>query len=146
MRLRQEDLCKRLMVKLEDEDSLDSGSVSREWSFLLSYEMFNPSYGLFEYSAHDNYTLQINHALGANPEHLDYVKFIGRIFGLAAFHHRFLNAYFVPGFYKMVLNKKMNLKDLEAVDYELYKGLTWMLCVLAVVVVVVVFGWWIFLS
>src|SRR6266702_712489 len=41
----------------------------------------------------------------ANPEHLDYVKFIGRILGLAAFHHRFLNAYFVSGFYKMVLNK-----------------------------------------
>ena len=25
----------------------------------------------------------------------------------------------------MVLNKKVNLKDLEVVDYELYKGLTW---------------------
>ncbi len=40
----------------------------------------------------------------------------------------------------MVLNKKVNLKDLEAIDYELYKGLTWMLSVLIVVVVVVVFG------
>lgn len=91
--------------------------------------MFNPSYGLFEYSAHDNYTLQINPASGVNPEHLDYFKFIGRVLGLAVFHHRFLDAYFVPGFYKVVLGKRVNLKDLEAVDYELYKGLTWMLCV-----------------
>jgi E3 ubiquitin-protein ligase NEDD4 len=129
-RVRPEDLRKRLMVKFEGEDALDYGGVSRKWFFLLSHEMFNPSYGLFEYSAHDNYTLQINPASGVNPEHLDYFKFIGRVLGLAVFHHRFLDAYFVPGFYKMVLNKKVNLKDLEAVDYELYKGLTWMLCVL----------------
>ena len=129
MRFRPDDLRKRLMVKFEGEDALDYGGVSREWFFLLSHEMFNPSYGLFEYSAHDNYTLQINPASGVNPEHLDYFKFIGRVLGLAVFHHRFLDAYFVPGFYKMVLGKRVNLKDLEAVDYELYKGLNWMLCV-----------------
>ncbi|KAI0030488.1 hypothetical protein K488DRAFT_54121, partial [Vararia minispora EC-137] len=127
MRLRPEDLKKRLMVRFEGEDGLDYGGVSREWFFLLSHEMFNPSYGLFEYSAHDNYTLQINPASGINPEHLDYFKFIGRCLGLAIFHHRFLDAYFVPSIYKMILGKKVNLKDLEAVDYELYKGLTWML-------------------
>ena len=129
MRLRPDDLRKRLMVKFEGEDALDYGGVSREWFFLLSHEMFNPSYGLFEYSAHDNYTLQINPASYVNPEHLDYFKFIGRVLGLAIFHHRFVDAYFVPGFYKTVLGKKVNIKDLEAVDYELYKGLTWMLCV-----------------
>jgi E3 ubiquitin-protein ligase NEDD4 len=129
MRLRPDDLRKRLMVKFEGEDALDYGGVSREWFFLLSHEMFNPSYGLFEYSAHDNYTLQINPASGVNPEHLDYFKFIGRVLGLAIFHHRFVDAYFVPGFYKMTLGKRVNIKDLEAVDYELYKGLTWMLCV-----------------
>ncbi|KAH8984547.1 hypothetical protein EDB86DRAFT_141768 [Lactarius hatsudake] len=41
-----------------------------------------------------------------NPEHLDYFKFIGRVLGLAVFHHRFLDAYFVPSFYRMVLGKK----------------------------------------
>jgi hypothetical protein len=34
---------------------------------------------LFEYSAHDNYTLQINPNSGVNPEHLNYFKFIGRV-------------------------------------------------------------------
>ena len=123
MRLRPEDLRKRLMVKFEGEDALDYGGVSREWFFLLWQEIFNPSYGLFEYSAHDNYTLQINPASGVNPEHLDCFKFIGRVVGLAVFHHRFLHAYFVPGFYKMVLNRNVSLKDLETIDYELYKGM-----------------------
>ena len=40
-----------------------------------------------------------------------------------------MDAYFVPAFYDTVLNKTVNLKDLEAVDYELYEGPTWTLCV-----------------
>jgi E3 ubiquitin-protein ligase NEDD4 len=72
--------------------------------------------------------LQINPASGVNPQHLDYFKFIGRVLCLAIFHCHILDVSFVPAFYKMVLNKKVNLKDLEAVDYGLYKGLMWMLC------------------
>lgn len=101
----------------------------REWFFLLSHEIFNPSYGLFEYSTHDNYTLQINPASGINPDHLSYFKFIGRTVGLAIFHRRFLDAYFVPSFYKMLLGKPVSLPDLEAVDADLHRSLLWMLCV-----------------
>lgn len=107
-------------------------SPNREWFFLLSHEIFNPSYGLFEYSAHDNYTLQINSSSSINPDHLSYFKFIGRCLGLAVFHRRFLDAYFVPSFYKMILSKKATLADLESVDQELHKGLVWMLSVLFV--------------
>jgi E3 ubiquitin-protein ligase NEDD4 len=64
MRLRTEDLCKWFMVKFEGEDALNYGGVSRVWFFLLSHEMFDPSYY--------NYTLQVNPASGVNPEHLDY--------------------------------------------------------------------------
>ena len=89
--------------------------------------MFNPFYCLFEYSAHDNYTLQINPASGVNPEHLNYFKFIGRCLGLGIFHRRFLDAYFIVSFYKMILRKKITLSDLESVDAELFRGLAWML-------------------
>ncbi|KAH8825350.1 hypothetical protein DL96DRAFT_1612904 [Flagelloscypha sp. PMI_526] len=122
-----EDLKRRLMVSFEGEDGLDYGGVGREWFFLLSHEIFNPSYGLFEYSTHDNYTLQINPASGINPDHLSYFKFIGRCLGLAIFHRRFLDAYFVPSFYKMVLGKNMTLVDLESVDADLHRSLVWML-------------------
>ncbi|KAJ7366908.1 hypothetical protein DFH08DRAFT_1072314 [Mycena albidolilacea] len=127
MALNAEDLKRRLMVNFEGEDGLDYGGVGREWFFLLSHEIFNPSYGLFEYSTHDNYTLQINPASGINPDHLSYFKFIGRCLGLAIFHRRFLDAYFVPSFYKMILGKAMALTDLEAVDADLHRSLNWML-------------------
>src|ERR1700760_4901909 len=101
--------------------------LNREFFFLLSHEMFNPFYCLFEYSAHDNYTLQINPNSGVNPEHLNYFKFIGRVVGLGIFHRRFLDAYFIVSFYKMILKKKITLQDLESVDAGLHRGLTWML-------------------
>lgn len=127
MRQQPNDLKKRLMIKFDGEDGLDYGGLSREFFFLLSHEMFNPFYCLFEYSAHDNYTLQINPHSGINPEHLNYFKFIGRVLGLAIFHRRFLDAYFIVSFYKMILKKKITLSDLESVDADYHRSLQWML-------------------
>ena len=54
--------------------------------------MFNPYYGLFEYSAMDNYTLQINPFSGlCNEEHLNYFKFIGKVAGMAVYHGKLLD-------------------------------------------------------
>ncbi|KAK9455898.1 hypothetical protein V1511DRAFT_487821 [Dipodascopsis uninucleata] len=127
MRQSPQDLKKRLMIKFEGEEGLDYGGVSREFFFLLSHEMFNPFYCLFEYSAHDNYTLQINPHSGINPEHLNYFKFIGRVVGLAIFHRRFLDAFFIGAFYKMVLKKRVVLADMEGVDADFYRNLAWTL-------------------
>lgn len=127
MRQSASDLKKRLMIKFDGEDGLDYGGLSREFFFLLSHEMFNPFYCLFEYSAHDNYTLQINPHSGVNPEHLNYFKFIGRVVGLAIFHRRFLDSFFIGAFYKMMLRKKVTLQDMEGVDEDLHRNLTWVL-------------------
>lgn len=126
MRQTPDDLKKRLMIKFDGEEGLDYGGVSREFFFLLSHDMFNPFYCLFEYSSHDNYTLQINTNSGINPEHLNYFKFIGRVVGLGVFHRRFLDAFFVGALYKMMLHKKVVLQDMEGVDAEFYRSLQWM--------------------
>lgn len=127
MRQTPEDLKKRLMIKFDGEEGLDYGGVSREFFFLLSHDMFNPFYCLFEYSSHDNYTLQINPNSAINPEHLNYFKFIGRVVGLGVFHRRFLDAFFVGALYKMMLHKKVVLQDMEGVDAEFYRSLKWIL-------------------
>uniref|UniRef100_A0A3B4FJ17 E3 ubiquitin-protein ligase n=1 Tax=Pundamilia nyererei TaxID=303518 RepID=A0A3B4FJ17_9CICH len=87
MSLKRPDVLKaRLWIEFESEKGLDYGGVAREWFFLLSKEMFNPYYGLFEYSATDNYTLQINPNSGlCNEDHLSYFKFIGRVAGMATY-------------------------------------------------------------
>lgn len=40
---------------------------NREWLYLLSHEMLNPYYGLFQYTRDDIYTLQINPDSAVNP-------------------------------------------------------------------------------
>ncbi|MPC76139.1 E3 ubiquitin-protein ligase SMURF2 [Portunus trituberculatus] len=67
MKMRPKDLRKRLMVKFKGEEGLDYGGVAREWLYLLSHEMLNPYYGLFQYSRDDIYTLQINPDSSINP-------------------------------------------------------------------------------
>ncbi|XP_069483147.1 E3 ubiquitin-protein ligase NEDD4-like isoform X3 [Ambystoma mexicanum] len=129
MSVKRPDVLKaRLWIEFESEKGLDYGGVAREWFFLLSKEMFNPYYGLFEYSATDNYTLQINPNSGlCNEDHLSYFTFIGRIAGLAVFHGKLLDGFFIRPFYKMMLGKHITLKDMESVDSEYYNSLKWIL-------------------
>uniref|UniRef100_A0A8C9S8I3 E3 ubiquitin-protein ligase n=1 Tax=Scleropages formosus TaxID=113540 RepID=A0A8C9S8I3_SCLFO len=118
----------RLWIEFEGEKGLDYGGVSREWFFLISKEMFNPYYGLFEYSATDNYTLQINPNSGlCNEDHLSYFKFIGRVAGMAVYHGKLLDAFFIRPFYKMMLQKPITLQDMESVDSEYFNSLMWIL-------------------
>uniref|UniRef100_A0A8C4NBE9 HECT-type E3 ubiquitin transferase n=1 Tax=Eptatretus burgeri TaxID=7764 RepID=A0A8C4NBE9_EPTBU len=129
MAVKRPDVLKaRLWIEFETEKGLDYGGVAREWFFLISKEMFNPYYGLFEYSATDNYTLQINPNSGlCNEEHLSYFKFIGRVAGMAVFHGKLLDGFFIRPFYKMMLQKTIVLKDMESVDGEYYNSLMWIL-------------------
>uniref|UniRef100_A0A8R1DLF9 E3 ubiquitin-protein ligase n=1 Tax=Caenorhabditis japonica TaxID=281687 RepID=A0A8R1DLF9_CAEJA len=118
------DLRNKLWIEFFGETGLDYGGVTREWFFLLSHQIFNPYYGLFEYSATDNYTLQINpHSEACNPEHLSYFHFIGRVIGMAIYHGKLLDAFFIRPFYKMMLGKKITLFDMESVDNSYYNSL-----------------------
>lgn len=127
MKMRPKDLRKRLMVKFKGEEGLDYGGVAREWLYLLSHEMLNPYYGLFQYSRDDIYTLQINPDSSINPEHLSYFHFVGRVIGMAIFHGHYIDGGFSMPFYKMLLNKLIILDDIEAVDPHLHRSLNWML-------------------
>lgn len=142
------------MVKFRGEEGLDYGGIAREWLCLLSREMLNPQYGLFQYSREDNYTLQINPDSSINPvkvwrswqatfvsagicnflsplqEHLSYFHFAGRIIGIAVFHGHYIDGGFTTPFYKMLLNKPITLDDIEGVDPDLHRSLTWLLWVL----------------
>lgn len=127
VKMRPKDLKKRLMIKFRGEDGLDYGGIAREWLHLLSHEMLNPYYGLFQYSRDDIYTLQINTDSSINPDHLSYFHFVGRIIGMAVFHGHHIDGGFTMPFYKMLLNKSITLDDIEEVDPSLHSSLRWML-------------------
>lgn len=61
MRIQPQDLRRRLFINFKGEEGLDYGGVAREWFFMLSREIMNPMYCLFEYSSGSGtYNLQIN--------------------------------------------------------------------------------------
>uniref|UniRef100_A0A674DBI8 E3 ubiquitin-protein ligase n=1 Tax=Salmo trutta TaxID=8032 RepID=A0A674DBI8_SALTR len=125
MSFNAQDLRRRLWIIFPGEEGLDYGGVAREWFFLLSHEVLNPMYCLFEYAGKDNYCLQINPASYINPDHLKYFKFIGRFIAMALFHGKFIDTGFSLPFYKRMLNKPWALKDLESIDTEFYNSLIW---------------------
>lgn len=125
MRLPAYELRRRLYIIFRGEEGLDYGGVSREWFFLLSHEVLNPMYCLFEYANKNNYSLQINPASYVNPDHLQYFKFIGRFIAMALYHGRFIYSGFTMPFYKRMLNKKLTMKDIESIDPEFYNSLVW---------------------
>ncbi len=67
MRMNMRNMRKKLLIRFRGEEGLDYGGIAREWLYILSHEMLNPYYGLFQYSREDVYTLQINRDSGVNP-------------------------------------------------------------------------------
>ncbi|KAK3734003.1 hypothetical protein QZH41_009848 [Actinostola sp. cb2023] len=125
MRYQAHDLRRRLYIIFKGEEGLDYGGVAREWFFLLSHEVLNPMYCLFEYANKNNYSLQINAASSVNPDHLMYFRFIGRLIAMALYQGKFIDRGFTLPFYKRMLNKKLSMKDLESIDPEFYNSLVW---------------------
>ncbi|KAG7266605.1 hypothetical protein CRUP_031552, partial [Coryphaenoides rupestris] len=98
----------KLYVGFVGEEGLDYSGPSREFFFLVSRELFNPYYGLFEYSANDTYTVQISPMSAFVDNHHEWFRFSGRILGLALVHH------------------PCELSDLEFLDEEFHQSLQWM--------------------
>ncbi|XP_044531297.1 E3 ubiquitin-protein ligase HECW1 [Gracilinanus agilis] len=64
----------KLYITFVGEEGLDYSGPSREFFFLLSQELFNPYYGLFEYSANDTYTVQISPMSAFVENHLEWAS------------------------------------------------------------------------
>ncbi|XP_043078880.1 E3 ubiquitin-protein ligase HECW1-like [Puntigrus tetrazona] len=116
----------KLYITFVGEEGLDYSGPSREFFFLLSQELFNPYYGLFEYSANDTYTVQISPMSAFVENHLEWFRFSGRILGLALIHQYLLDAFFTRPFYKALLRLVTDLSDLEYLDEEFHQSLQWM--------------------
>uniref|UniRef100_A0A6Q2ZFL4 HECT-type E3 ubiquitin transferase n=1 Tax=Esox lucius TaxID=8010 RepID=A0A6Q2ZFL4_ESOLU len=116
----------KLYITFIGEEGLDYSGPSREFFFLLSQELFNPYYGLFEYSANDTYTVQISPMSAFVENHLEWFRFSGRILGLALIHQYLLDAFFTRPFYKALLRLATDLSDLEYLDEEFHQSLQWM--------------------
>uniref|UniRef100_A0A914UWT3 HECT-type E3 ubiquitin transferase n=1 Tax=Plectus sambesii TaxID=2011161 RepID=A0A914UWT3_9BILA len=109
-----------------DRCSLDYGGPSREFFFLLSRDLFNPYYGLFEYSANDTYTVQISPMSAFVDNYIEWFYFCGRVLGLALLHRYLIDTFFTRAFYKFLLKQPCSISDLESLDSQFHSSLQWL--------------------
>lgn len=122
-----------LKVTFSGEEGVDAGGVSREWYQVMSREMFNPAISLFEaippdsstYQPNPNSVVQTDEARGIS--HLDYFKFVGHVVGKALLDDQIIDAHFTRSFYKHLLGQPLTYRDIEGVDPDFFKNLSWML-------------------
>ncbi|XP_067952073.1 E3 ubiquitin-protein ligase HECW2-like isoform X2 [Watersipora subatra] len=115
----------KLLISFLGEEGLDYGGPAREFFFLLSRELFNPYYGLFEYSANDTYTVQISSMSTFVDNAAEWFRFAGRMIGLCIVHQYLMDSFFTRPFYKMLLREPCVLSDLESLDAEFHRSLLW---------------------
>ncbi|XP_031568245.1 E3 ubiquitin-protein ligase HECW2-like [Actinia tenebrosa] len=117
----------RLEIQFVGEEGLDYGGPAREFFFLISRQIFNPYYGLFEYSANDTYTVQVSPvSLYVDNSH-EWFRFCGRIIGLVIVHQHLLDAFFTRTFYKSLLRSPCDLSDVESLDALFHQSMTWVI-------------------
>lgn len=114
-----------MTVTFDEEDGLDYGGPSRELFFLLSRELFNPYYGLFENSSNDNYTVQVSTMSKFVENNTQWMELCGRVLGLALIHRCMIDTFFTKPFYKMILGEPYKLEDLQSMDMTYYNSLLW---------------------
>ncbi|CAH1790465.1 unnamed protein product [Owenia fusiformis] len=115
----------KLFISFKGEEGLDYGGPGREFFFLLSRELFNPYYGLFEYSANDTYTVQVSPMSAFVENAHEWFRFAGRVIALALIHQYLLDAFFTRPFYKALLKLGTTLSDVEAIDTEYHQSILW---------------------
>ncbi|BDA45426.1 probable E3 ubiquitin-protein ligase HUWE1 [Coccomyxa sp. Obi] len=126
-----EEMRGKLHVVFHGEEGVDAGGVTREWYQVMAREMFNPNISLFvptggsTFQPNPNSIVQNDEARGTN--HLDFFKFVGRVVGKALYDGQVIDAYFTRSFYKHMLGQPLTYQDIEGVDPEYYKNLTWLL-------------------
>eukprot|EP00828_Plagiopyla_frontata_P016612 TRINITY_DN2178_c0_g1_i2.p1 TRINITY_DN2178_c0_g1~~TRINITY_DN2178_c0_g1_i2.p1 ORF type:complete len:678 (+),score=133.34 TRINITY_DN2178_c0_g1_i2:1511-3544(+) len=116
----------KLKIEFQGEEGMDVGGLTREWFLQLSKEVFNANYSLFIPTS-NGVTFQPSPNSSINGDHLHFFKFIGRVVGKALYDEFLLDAFFTRSFYKHMLGQPLSVYDMEDIDPEYFKNLTWIL-------------------
>eukprot|EP00938_MAST-03A_sp_MAST-3A-sp1_P007158 g7158.t1 len=106
------------------EAGIDAGGLTRAWFESITHLFFDMDYGLFKFSGTDNLTYQINPLSAmAQPNHLLYFHFLGRVMGRALLTQQVMPAPLTRPLYKHLLGYPVTFNDLQYVDPDLHKNL-----------------------
>jgi len=113
----RENLKKPLRVKFRNEEGIDQGGVRKEFFQLITAELFDPKFGMFQ-EISNNWWFSPN-SLESDHE----FKLIGMLLGLAIYNSVILNVRFPPIVYAKLLKRKITLEDVANSFPEFARGL-----------------------
>lgn len=91
-----------------------------EFFDLFSKSVINQDLGLFLSTGS---LLRINPNSGIQEGHLYYFHFIGRIIGYSMFQRQVMNFRFIPAYYKLLLGRPLDYRDLQTFDNEIFNSI-----------------------
>mmetsp|Transcript_9210 Transcript_9210/g.14159 ORF Transcript_9210/g.14159 Transcript_9210/m.14159 type:complete len:770 (-) Transcript_9210:205-2514(-) len=124
MSLSRKDLRKLWRFEFIGEMGIDAGGLAREWFQLVTEEIFDPDMGLWQSSAVNQMSMEVNPASEwCCEDHLIYYRFLGRVMGKALFDRQLVAGHMVQYIYKHMLGWPVAFNDLQTVDEEYYNNL-----------------------
>ncbi|ETN24676.1 hypothetical protein PPTG_00900 [Phytophthora nicotianae INRA-310] len=110
-------------------DEKDVSGLHRGWMTLLNEKLVDPDVGLFLCTQRSDQTFFINpqSKLVLGEDHLQHFNAAGRLIGRALLEGSVLNFHLCAPLLKMMLGTPITFGDLEFLDAEIYRNLTWLL-------------------
>jgi len=108
------------------EPAIDAGGPTKEWFELVAKKIFDPAFGLFIPSTHNQACVDINPASSVScpDDHLILFRFVGRFIGRALFHHQLIRSgHLVLPIYKQLLGWPITFEDIRAQGENYYDSL-----------------------
>lgn len=112
-----------LQVRFENEPGIDEGGLSKEYFSLMIKELFNPVYGLFKHNE-DTKLYWFN---GQTFEPNINFELVGTLMGIAIYNNLHLDLPLAHACYKLLLDGKPDIVDLEQWQPETAKSLQFIL-------------------
>ncbi|KAG7402095.1 hypothetical protein PHYBOEH_007309 [Phytophthora boehmeriae] len=111
------------------EPALDAGGVLREWFVLVCQQLFSAERGLFVTTHAEDSSYWINaesaKCVPEGEDHLQYFTFAGRLLGKAILDGLVVEVSLALPLLKHLLGVPITFSDLEFLDEELFKHLSW---------------------
>ncbi|KAF4325588.1 hypothetical protein BBO99_00000353 [Phytophthora kernoviae] len=111
------------------EPALDAGGVLREWFVLVCQQLFSAERGLFVTTHAEDSSYWINSesekCVPEGEDHLQYFTFAGRLLGKAILDGLVVEVSLALPLLKHLLGVPITFSDLEFLDEELFKHLSW---------------------
>lgn len=109
-----------LDVEFVNEEAIGDG-VTREWISLVCRALFDPQHGLFSPCPHNRRRFFLNAAAsGADPLHLKYCDFAGRMIGLALTHNVQVGILLDRTLFSWLAGRPITLDDIADADPTMY--------------------------